>query len=437
MKIILTESQIKKLQLEINRKKTNDKIIEEINFIKKVLFSYTNTSTQSEKDKLKFVEKYINEINSKLGIYNNLFEVTKNNIHINENTVKSKIKNSFNLIESRINNLGLIKEAGEVVNPIQQIDFGQQTPETAKADAEIASDNDAAEFWAKCGMTEPKVDETMESKDKQIAKCFSKIIKDSPGYQNAFQRGWNNLKDSGLLSSGTTAVAKYFGLKLKEKKEETEGVKPAEGNKFLNWIKKFKWSALFEGLRNVLQSSGGQLIQKFLSSTGIGAIGVTAAWGIVTLYDIWNLIKGTGNWFNLIIDIVSLASGGWVGNKLSALKNMVANNIDDVVKTISKNKTVRAVIKPVLKQISNLDSWLKSTMEWAKKKLNADWIGEAGSGVGTVTTDLSSKLETEINKAEKEETTDNETVPPPPTTTTTSQKNQEDENIPPPPTVNS
>ena len=428
MKIILTENQIKQLQLEINRKKTNDKIIEEIKFIKKVLFSYTNTSTQSEKDKLKFVEKYINEINSKLGIYNNLFEVTKNNIHINENTVKSKIKNSFNLIESRINNLGLIKEAGEVVNPIQQIDFGEQTPETVKADAEIANENDQDEFWRECGMTPPNPNETTE---KLIEKCKTIIIKNQPFYRNALERGWDNLKESGLLMSGATAAAKYFGFKLKEKKEKTEGAKPAEGNKFLNWIKSFKWSAFFEGLRNVLQSSGGQLIQKFLSSTGIGAIGVTAAWGIVALYDIWNLIKGTGNWYNLIMDIVSIASGGWIGNKLSALKNMVSNNIDDVVKTISKNKNIRAIIKPLLKQISNLDSWLKSTMEWAKKKLNADWLGEAGNGVSTVTTDLSSKLETEIDNAEKEESTENETVPPPPT----AQKNQEDENIPPPPTA--
>ena len=134
------------------------------------------------------------------------------------------------------------------------------------------------------------------------------------------------------------------------------------------------------------------------------------------------------------MDIVSIASGGWIGNKLSALKNMVSNNIDDVVKTISKNKNVRAIIKPLLKKITNLDSWLKSTMEWAKKKLNADWLGEADSGVSTVTTDLSSKLETEIDNAEKEESTENETVPPPPPQPT-AQKNQEDENIPPPPTA--
>jgi hypothetical protein len=174
MKIILTENQIKQLQLEINRKKTNDKIIEEIKFIKKVLFSYTNTSTQSEKDKLKFVEKYINEINSKLGIHNNLFEVKKNNIYINENTVKSKIKNSFNLIESRINNLGLIKEAGEVVNPIEQVDFGTQTPETVKADTEIANENDQDELWKECGMTPPTPIETTE---KLIEKCKTIIIK--------------------------------------------------------------------------------------------------------------------------------------------------------------------------------------------------------------------------------------------------------------------
>jgi hypothetical protein len=421
MKIILTENQIKQLQLEINRKKTNDKIIEEIKFIKKVLFSYTNTSTQSEKDKLKFVEKYINEINSKLGIHNNLFEVKKNNIYINENTVKSKIKNSFNLIESRINNLGLIKEVGEVVNPIQQIDFGQQTPETVKADAEIANENDQDEFWTMCGLSKPDETLTGDKYFKEVEKCKSIIIKNQPFYRNAFERGWDRLKESGLLMSGATAAAKYFGFKLKEKKEETEGAKPKEGNKFLNWIKSFKWSAFFEGLRNVLQSAGGQLIQKFLTSTGIGAIGVTAAWGIVTLYDIWNLIKGTGNWYNLIMDIVSIASGGWIGNKLSALKNMVSNNIDDVVKTISKNKNVRAIIKPLLKKITNLDSWLKSTMEWAKKKLNADWLGDADSGVSTVTTDLSSKLETEIDNAEKEESTENE-VPLPVNSNTSPEK---------------
>jgi hypothetical protein len=121
------------------------------------------------------------------------------------------------------------------------------------------------------------------------------------------------------------------------------------------------------------------------------------------------------------MDIVSIASGGWIGNKLSALKNMVSNNIDDVVKTISKNKNVRAIIKPLLKKITNLDSWLKSTMEWAKKKLNADWLGDADSGVSTVTTDLSSKLETEIDNAEKEESTENE-VPLPVNSNTSPEK---------------
>jgi hypothetical protein len=56
-------------------------------------------------------------------------------------------------------------------------------------------------------------------------------------------------------------------------------------------------------------------------------------------------------------------------------------------------------------------------MEWAKKKLNADWLGEAGNGVSTVTTDLSSKLETEINNAEKEEQ-ENVTQTPPPVKST-------------------
>lgn len=414
MNIILTKNQIKKLQSQINSNKTNDNIIEEIKFIKKVLFSYTNSSTQSEKDKLKFVNKYINEINRKLVIYNNLFEVTKNNIHINENTVKNKIKNSFKLIESRIINFGLIKEEGEVVTPITQINFGQQTIETVKTDSEIASDSDATEFWVKCGIPEPKIEDPREY-SKQTSKCFTKIIRDNPSYQNSFQIGWNNLKKLGLLNSGTTAVSKYFGFKLKEKKEETEGSKPIEGNKFLNWIKKFKWSAFFEGLRNVLHSSGGQLIQRFLSSTGVGAIGVTAAWGVLTIYDIWCLIKGTiGNWYNLIIDIVSIVSGGWIGNKLSALKTMTSNKIDDVVKTISKNKYVRSIIKPLLKKITNLNGWLKSIMEWSKNKLNANWIGEADNGVSTVTTELSSKLETEIDKAEKEESTNNETMTPPP-----------------------
>jgi len=429
MKIILTEKQIKELNNEISRTNNNDNIIKEINFIKKVLFSYVNSSQQSYKEKLLFVEKYINEINNKLKINNNLFEVTKSNLYINEHTVKNKIKNSFTLIENKVNNLGRIREQSEVVAAVEQIDFGQQTPETVKSDAKIASDNDDKEFWVKCGVSEPKAEDSIEFKDKQIGKCFNKIIKDDPSYKNAFQKGWNNLKASGLLVSGATAAAKYFGFKLKEKKEEKEGAKPTEGNKFLNWVKKFKWSAFFEGLRKVLQSSGGQLIQKFLTSTGVGAIGVTAAWGIITLYDIWNIIKGVGNWFNLIIDIISIVSGGWAGNKLSSLKNMVANNIDDVVKAISKNKTIRSLIKPLLKQISNLDSWLKGIMAWAKKKLKADWLGEAGAGVSNVTTDLSLKLETEITKAENEESLGVEEIPAPP--------NANKEQIPAPPINNS
>ena len=175
MKIILTEKQIKELNNEISRTKTNNSIIEEISFIKKVLFSYVNSSQQSDKEKLLFVENYINEINNKLKISNNLFEVKKGNVHINEQTVKNKIKNSFTLIESRVSNLGLIKEAGEVVNPIEQIDFGQQTPETVKLDTEIASDNDANEFWTQCGVAAPKVGSSMEFINKQSAKCFNKI----------------------------------------------------------------------------------------------------------------------------------------------------------------------------------------------------------------------------------------------------------------------
>jgi hypothetical protein len=57
-------------------------------------------------------------------------------------------------------------------------------------------------------------------------------------------------------------------------------------------------------------------------------------------------------------------------------------------------------------------------MAWAKKKLKADWLGEAGGGVSNVTTDLSLKLETEITKAEKEESLGVEEIPAPPNANT-------------------
>jgi hypothetical protein len=191
---------------------------------------------------------------------------------------------------------------------------------------------------------------------------------------------------------------------------KTEDTK--KNNKFLNWIKKFKWSSFFEGLRKVLQSSGGQLVQRFLSTTGVGAIGTTTAWGILTLYDLWNLIKGNGNWFYIIIDLVSIVSGGWVGNKLASIQSIASKGIDDVAKAIAKNEKIRNIIKPLLTKMSNLDTWLKKISSFAQKKLKASFVAESESKTNTITTDLVAKIDGEIKKEESNPTAQNNTSSP-------------------------
>ena len=92
-----------------------------------------------------------------------------------------------------------------------------------------------------------------------------------------------------------------------------------------NFIKKTGLNVVFEKLRQALMSGVGTAIQIALSFTGIGAIAVDVAWGIMLCYDMFMWISGSPNWFNLIIDVLCLLTGGSLSKVLGKFVGKVAS----------------------------------------------------------------------------------------------------------------
>lgn len=166
---------------------------------------------------------------------------------------------------------------------------------------------------------------------------------------------------------------------------------PLTDEKIEKKVKKIGLDRFFNGMRKALMSPMGALVQKFLSLTGIGAVATTVLWGVLTIYDAFRALSGAGSWMNLIIDLLCLASNGYLSKFLKPLQGIVSKTakqaIDYITKSSGLGKLVGKFLPKIVEKYTNISNLIQMGIDWANKKLKTDLQSGKGA-IDQVTAEL-------------------------------------------------
>ena len=149
------------------------------------------------------------------------------------------------------------------------------------------------------------------------------------------------------------------------------------------WLKDKGLPWFMEKLRDALGSTVGAVIQQLLDYTGVGAIGVTVLWAVLTLFDVSQIASGVGTWAKLIFSVLGLLTAGAlakaVGGFLKPLFKSGGGTLTSFFQKIAKQEWFIKYIAPKVSWISGAvsgaASLLKQAGNWVVKKLGATTIG--------------------------------------------------------------
>ena len=172
---------------------------------------------------------------------------------------------------------------------------------------------------------------------------------------------------------------------------QTTESQPLTDEKIEKKVKKIGLERFFNGMRKALMSPMGALVQKFLSLTGIGAVATTVLWGVLTIYDAYKALTGSGSWMNLIIDLLCLASNGYLSKFLKPLQGIVSKTakqaIDYITKSSGLGKLVGKFLPKIVEKYTNISNLIQMGIDWANKKLKTDLQSGQGA-IDQVTKEL-------------------------------------------------
>lgn len=177
---------------------------------------------------------------------------------------------------------------------------------------------------------------------------------------------------------------------------------------------------VMEDLRSLLFSNVGFAIQLVSVLSGYGAAGVELAWALLLFYDLYLLSSGQGNYWNIVIDILSLLSAGTLSKVLAPFRFGSANSLKSAIGKLTQNGLNKnPIIQKILSNISsysetilgyfddikNLFGKLKG-FEWITKKIQkikesvADILSELTSAlISPVGGNITGKSILELNPA--------------------------------------
>jgi len=149
------------------------------------------------------------------------------------------------------------------------------------------------------------------------------------------------------------------------------------------WLKDKGLPWFMEKLRDALGSTAGAILQQLLDYTGVGAIGVTVLWAVLTLFDVSQIASGVGTWAKLIFSVLGLLTAGAlakaVGGFLKPLFKSGGGTLTSFFQKIAKQEWFIKYIAPKVSWISGAvsgaASLLKQAGNWVVKKLGATTIG--------------------------------------------------------------
>jgi len=149
------------------------------------------------------------------------------------------------------------------------------------------------------------------------------------------------------------------------------------------WLKDKGLPWFMEKLRDALGSTAGAILQQLLDYTGVGAIGVSVLWAVLTLFDVSQIASGVGTWAKLIFSVLGLLTAGAlakaVGGFLKPLFKSGGGTLTSFFQKIAKQEWFIKYIAPKVSWISGAvsgaASLLKQAGNWVVKKLGATTIG--------------------------------------------------------------
>jgi len=152
--------------------------------------------------------------------------------------------------------------------------------------------------------------------------------------------------------------------------------------KGFTWLKEKGIPWFFEQMRDILMSTGGAILQTLLDYTGVGALGVTAAWAALTLFDVSQIASGIGSWGKLFFSVIGLCTAGALAKIIGKfLKPFfgAGGTIGSFFQKIAKQSWFIKYVKPAISKIGGALSWaaglIKQAGTWVVEKLGATTIG--------------------------------------------------------------
>ena len=174
------------------------------------------------------------------------------------------------------------------------------------------------------------------------------------------------------------------------------GYRGKETNKFLRavgktgeWIgEKWEWTkknvlgGFFDKLRDALNSGWGTASQLLLQTLGPFTLGISSAipivvWGLITTWDMVNLISGTPEWLNLFFDALSMLTAGALSKVLAPFKAAASGarfgTIGNIFSWLSKTKfgqTIAGWIPKLKGLVGTVSSAIKTGVSWVTTKFS-------------------------------------------------------------------
>ena len=143
---------------------------------------------------------------------------------------------------------------------------------------------------------------------------------------------------------------------------------------------------VMENIREALFSGVGTAIQIALSFTGAGAIAVTIVWGIIGLYDLYQVVVNgnMGYLGNLLIDIICCVSAGVLAKPLSALAGRAFASVELFLANLMKSGAgvkVKPFIQTIMSGFQTLMKWFGQAAQFMKDKMGIGWVSNIVSKI--------------------------------------------------------
>jgi hypothetical protein len=214
-------------------------------------------------------------------------------------------------------------------------------------------------------------------------KHSSNLIKENVENQVQTLENFWGFVETNLKSNGIFEQEKSL---LDKTKEAASGA--------ISWVKQKGISWVMENLRAALYSWGGAAVQTFLGTVGApygGNIVLWVVWGAMLAYDVYEAISGRPNYFNILIDIISIATFGVGGKifvegfkKLGIAAGPITRNLPQMLQKISASplgKKFATTMTTVGKGTGNVLSYLGKGITYAGDKLGATAVKSSGSRI--------------------------------------------------------